>query len=61
MRRLGWERTKRRFGGEAEWCYVRGSKTEREECLFVHTGSEGEVTSVGPVHDYSGINEGRNE
>lgn len=61
MRRLGWERTKRRFGGEAEWCYVRGSKTEREECLFVHTGSEGEVTSVGPVHDYSGINEGRDE
>ena len=24
MRRLGWERSKRRFGGAPEWCYVRG-------------------------------------
>jgi hypothetical protein len=30
MRRLGWKRTKLRFGGpNPEWCYARGSKAER--------------------------------
>lgn len=53
MRRLGWERTKRRFGGDGpEWCYVRGSKTEREQCLFVFTNEAGEVRSVGATPEY---------
>jgi hypothetical protein len=52
MRRLGWERTKRRFGGEPEWCYVRGTKTEREQTLFVFTNEAGEVRSVGATPEY---------
>jgi hypothetical protein len=54
LRRLGWERTKRRFGGPApEWCYVRGSKAEREEALFVDADPEtGDVRSVGPIPNY---------
>lgn len=53
MRRLGWERKQRRFGGGPEWCYVRGSQAEREESLFVFTNDSGEVSSVGTVPDYS--------
>lgn len=30
MRNLGWERRQRRFGGNPEWCYVRGTVAERE-------------------------------
>lgn len=61
MRRLGWERIKRRFGDGPEWCYVRGSKAEREESLFVHTDADGVVTSVAAALDYSAITEGRSE
>ncbi len=58
MRRLGWERIKRRFGNGPEWAYVRGSKAEREESLFVQTNEAGEVTSVDLLPDYSAITEG---
>lgn len=29
MRMLGWERRQRRFGGNPEWCYLKGSEAER--------------------------------
>src|SRR5690606_75972 len=56
MRRLGWERTKRRFGGEhPEWAYLRGSEAERNERLFVMIDPEtGEVRSVSALPDYEG-------
>lgn len=53
MRRMGWERAKRRFGGPSpEWCYVRGSKAEQEQRLFVFIDpASGEVSSVGSESD----------
>ena len=30
MRMLGWERRQRRFGGNPEWCYLKGTEAERE-------------------------------
>lgn len=53
MRRMGWERAKRRFGGPSpEWCYVRGSKAEQEQRLFVFIDPDsGEVSSVGSESD----------
>lgn len=42
MRLLGWERTKRRFGGAGpEWCYVKGTEAERSR-LVVIDSTEGE-------------------
>jgi Virulence-associated protein E len=42
MRKLGWERTKRRFGGAGpEWAYVHGSAAERERALTVVGGPDG--------------------
>jgi hypothetical protein len=35
MVQLGFERTKLRFGGTPEWCYARGSKTERTQQIVV--------------------------
>ncbi len=36
MRVLGWERDKRRFGGpRSQWCYLKGSKAERERRVEV--------------------------
>lgn len=58
MRRLGWERIKRRFGNEPEWCYVRGTRAEREACLFVTVNEAGEIASVGQVDDYSAVKPG---
>lgn len=37
MRSLGWVRTKRRFGGEPQWCYVKGTKAEQEQHWSVVT------------------------
>jgi hypothetical protein len=42
MRMLGWERTKRRFGGAgAEWCYVKGEGAERERPVVYHADDGG--------------------
>lgn len=43
LRLLGWERTKRRFGGEPpEWCYVRGTTdSERAVRLQATPGADG--------------------
>jgi hypothetical protein len=35
MQELGWERKKLRFGSTPAWCYVKGSKAEREQQLTV--------------------------
>jgi predicted P-loop ATPase len=35
MRALGWRRTKLRFGGGPEWCYVRGTKDEQQRQLVL--------------------------
>jgi hypothetical protein len=36
MRELGWARVKQRFGGSPEWCYVRGTETERLRRVVLH-------------------------
>jgi len=36
MRELGWARVKQRFGGPPEWCYVRGTETERLRRVVLH-------------------------
>ena len=41
MRELGWERTKRRFGGTPEHAYVRGSPAARERPIEVSFGVAG--------------------
>lgn len=41
MRELGWERTKRRFGGTPEHAYVRGSPAARERSIEVSFGVAG--------------------
>lgn len=39
MRRLGWERKRKRVGGKPSWCYARGDKAQQERLLAV-TGSQ---------------------
>lgn len=58
MRRLGWERKQHRFGGNPEWCYVRGTRAEREQRLFVQFNDAGEAVSIGTVEDYSALDGG---
>ena len=46
MRELGWERSKRRFGGNPEWSYVKGDgRTELE----LEWDELGHVRAVGPT------------
>lgn len=48
MRRLGWERKWRRFGGEQQYVYLRGTTVEREKALAVE-GQEGGWRVVQPA------------
>jgi hypothetical protein len=43
LRRLGFERKQRRFGGNQEWCYVRGDGEVR---LVPEFGPDGELVGV---------------
>jgi hypothetical protein len=43
LRRLGFERKQRRFGGNPEWCYVRGDGEVR---LVPEFGPDGELVGV---------------
>ncbi len=46
MRELGWERTKRRFGGRPEWSYVKGNSSDE---LEVERDDYGQVRGVRPA------------
>jgi len=51
MRLLGWERRQRRFGGNPEWCYLKGTEAERGQSVTLdfidgHLRVSGEVPSV---------------
>lgn len=54
MRRLGWERSKRRFDGKVTICYLRGSDSEREQDLFVQLNDiTGAVESISDLPNYA--------
>lgn len=41
MKALGWEHVQRRFGGNPEWAYVKGTQEERQRQLCVVIGEDG--------------------
>ena len=50
MREIGWQRTRRRFGGELEYGYARGTKEEREQQLRYYRDDEGELRILHEGH-----------
>jgi len=48
MRELGWNRTKRRFGGSPEHAYVRGNRVEMERSIAVCFGVSGWYVDDAP-------------
>ncbi len=52
LRELGWTRTKRRFGGDPEWCYVRGDKHEQGQAIQLELDpDDGSLFVSGTVDD----------
>jgi hypothetical protein len=49
MRMLGWEHVQRRFGGDPEWSYVKGTQQERQRKLTVICVEGRTFVNNGPV------------